>query len=180
MTENPYSVGSELDPPNNEPQNETFDGSVRGMQIVAGALMFGALNFLLVVVLISGADVFGLGQPTLIAVIAAVIGAMMIGAHLIVPGIIASSQLRSAASQGMLGQDEATRNNKVMEIYRTQLIIGLALLEGAAFLNLVALMVGKSVASLAVFAILMCLMFLKFPTQSKVSWWVQDKLREIL
>ena len=180
MNDNPYAVGEQPTFGDAGLQGPNIDASVRGMQIIAGALMFGAFNFLFVVILINGADILGLGLPTLITVIAAVIGAMMIVAHLVVPGVIASSQLRSAASQGLLGQDEASRNDTMLGIYRTKLIIGLALLEGAAFLNLVALMIGKSAASLAVFALLICLMLLKFPTRTKVSWWVQDKLREIL
>ena len=179
MNDNPYSVGEQPTLNDTNLQGPEFEGAVRGMQIVAAALMIGAFNFLFVVVLTNGGDVFGLKQPALITVIAAVIGAIMIGAHFTVPGMIARSQLKTAASQGLMGQDEESQNEKALLVYRTQLIVGLALLEGAAFLNLAALMIDKSESSLAVFALLICLMLLKFPTRTKVTWWVQDKLREL-
>jgi len=179
VNDNPYSVGEQPTLNDTNLQGPEFEGAVRGMQIVAAALMIGAFNFLFVVVLTNGGDVFGLKQPALITVIAAVIGAIMIGAHFTVPGMIARSQLKTAASQGLTGQDEESQNEKALLVYRTQLIVGLALLEGAAFLNLAALMIDKSVSSLAVFGLLICLMLLKFPTRTKVTWWVQDKLREL-
>ena len=179
MNQNPYSVGSDLDPRNTGPQNETFEGSVRGMQIIAVALMSGVLFFLGIVLMNTQGDVLSFKQPEIITIIAAGFGLLMIVNHFVIPGIIASTQLKQLTTNDFTGFDEATRIDKLVGVYRIQLIISLALLEGAAFFNLVALMIGNSGFSLCTAGVLLALMSMRFPTRDKVSFWVQDKLREL-
>ncbi len=179
MDQNPYSVGGNRDPQTNELQGAKFEGSVRGMQIIAGALMAGVLFFLGLVLTVKQGDVFNFNPPGFITIIAAGFGFLMIVNHIVIPRIIGSSQLKQVASQGFEEADEATRIDQVVGVYRSQMIIGLALLEGAAFFNLIALMTEKSGFSLCVAMVLFALMTLRFPTRDKVSFWVQDKLREL-
>lgn len=179
MDQNPYSVGNNLSSPNNNLQGANFERSVRGIQIIAGALMAGVLFFFGIVLLSTQGDVFNFRQPEIITIIAAGFGFLMIVNHSVIPRIVGSAQLKQVTSSGFAEADIATRIDKVVGVYRSQMIIGLALLEGAAFFNLVALMVEKSGFSLCVTVVLLALMALKFPTCDKVSFWVQDKLREI-
>ena len=53
------------------------------------------------------------------------------------------------------------------------------MLEAAAFFNLVAMLVEKNGLNLIVVVVLLSLMLMKFPTRTKVSWWVQDRLTEL-
>ena len=93
--------------------------------------------------------------------------------------IIAATQLKQIASNGFSELDGEAKSNQICGVYRGQLIVGLALLEGAAFFNLIALLLEKSIVSLAVVIVLLSFMAIKFPTRDKVSFWVQDKLREL-
>lgn len=179
MNQNPYAVGNNLDPRNVSPQTETFEGSVRGMQIIAVTLMSGVLFFLGIVLMNTQGDVLSFKQPEIITIIAAGFGLLMIVNHFVIPGIIASKQLKQLISNDFTGSDEATRIDKLVGVYRIQFIIGLALLEGAAFFNLIALMIGNSGFSLCTAGVLFALMLMRFPTRDKVSFWVQDKLREL-
>jgi len=179
MEHNPYQAG--------EQQMSVGDGqavagiaaSVRGMQIIAAALMVSVTGFLFVVLSVTQGNVFGFQMPAVLTQIGAGLGAFMILNHFIVPGIVSSLQLRKATASGLLQQDDESQNRQLMGIYRIQLIIALAMLEGAAFLNLVAFMVEKNGLSMGVVVLLLGLMQLRFPTQHKVSSWVSYKLRGI-
>jgi hypothetical protein len=179
VNQNPYSVGNNLDPQNADFQGANFEGSVRGMQIIAVALMSGVLFFLGIVLMSTQGDVLSFKQPEIITIIAAGFGLLMIVNHFVIPGIIASTQLKQLISNDFTGSEEATRIDKLVGVYRIQFIIGLALLEGAAFFNLIALMIGNSGFSLCTAGVLFALMLMRFPTRDKVSFWVQDKLREL-
>ena len=99
--------------------------------------------------------------------------------NLIIPGVIAKQQLKKTAENGLGGTDEESQSFKVAGIYQTQLIVALAMLEAAAFFNLVAMLVEKNGLNLIVVVVLLSLMLMKFPTRTKVSWWVQDRLTEL-
>ena len=179
MDHNPYSSGEQQPYGDAALKGPKFEASVRTMQIIAAALMIGVLSFLLVVLLMTKGDVLGLNNPSLITLIAAGFGFLMIVIHFVVPGVISNQQIGNSVAGGQKGVDEESKKQQVLAIFQIQLIVGLALLEGAAFFNLIALMIGKSGFSLGVVVLLVCLMLMKFPTRDKVSFWVQDKLREM-
>ena len=177
MEHNPYSVGQEIDSTKTGLPGAMFDASLRGMQIIAGALMMGVLMFL-GVVLVATAGKFD-GQPEMITMIASGFAFLMLVNHFVIPPIIIKAQLKQAIAAGMHQRPDEERIQECCGIYQTQMIVGFALLEGAAFFNLVAMMVEHCAASIAVVTLLLLLMVAKFPTRDKVSFWVQDKLREL-
>ena len=177
MEHNPYSVGQEIDSTKTGLPGAMFDASLRGMQIIAGALMMGVLMFL-GVVLVATAGKFD-GQPEMITMIASGFAFLMLVNHFVIPPIIIRAQLKQAIAAGMHQRPDEERIQECCGIYQTQMIVGFALLEGAAFFNLVAMMVEHCAASIAVVTLLLLLMVAKFPTRDKVSFWVQDKLREL-
>lgn len=178
MNQNPYSVGNNLDLPSNELQGSNFEGSVRGMQIVAGALMAGILFLLATVLVLTQGDIFNFQQPKVSDIIIVAFGFLMIIIRFVIPRFIASTRLNQIAINGFVEVDEAARVEMILGVYRSQLIISFALLEGAATFNLIGLINAKCV-SLFVPSLALGLMALKFPTRDKVSFWVQDKLREL-
>ena len=178
MNHNPYSVGEQPTFGDTGMQGPKFEASVRTMQIIVVALMMGVLSCLLVVLLTTKGNVLGLNKPTLMTLIAAGFGFLMIVNHFVIPGIISKAQLKQTASNELPEGGEESKQQHVVAIFQTQLIIGMALLEGAAFFNLVELMIDKSGFSLGIVILLMSLMLMKFPTRDKVSFWVQDRMRE--
>ncbi len=177
MNHNPYSVGDDLNNSATELQAPKFEAAVRGMQIIAVALMMGVLMFLGVVLVLTQGDISG--KPETLTMMAAGFGFLMIVLHFVIPAISFRNQLRQAVAEGLAQKSDDERTQRVVGIYQATLIVGLALLEGAAFFNLIAMMAEHCVASLGVVTLLVCLMLVKFPTRSKVSWWVEDKLREL-
>lgn len=133
------------------------------MQIVAAALVMGVVIFAGVAVATGALNeesdemflsLFGVGFALLMYVM-----------HLIVPGIVA----RSAAAQLSENADDLAWCG----VLQTKSIIGLAMLEGAAFLNIVACMVEHNWWSLAVAGTLAVLMLIQFPTRTRVEQWIE-------
>ena len=179
MNQNPYSVSEQQTSGDLQSLGPKFDQQLRVMQIIAVALMMGVLMFLGVVLVMTQGDVFGMQQPGLITIIAAGFAFIMIVNHFVIPSIIANAQLKRLAGGGTSDAEKEQRIASLASVYQVQLIVGLALLEGAAFFNLIALMIGKSAASIAVVVVLLSLMLLKFPTRTKVTWWIQDRISEL-
>ena len=177
MEHNPYSVGQEIDSTTAGLPGPKFEASVRTMQIIALALVIGVLLFLGVVLFTTQGNLNG--KPGVLTMIGAVIGLVMVVNQFVIPGMIVKSQLKQAATPGSRQIDHAEKIAWLLGIYQTQLIVGLALLEGAAFLNLVIMMLERCLGTLGVVGLLLGLILKKFPTRDKVSFWVQDKLRDL-
>jgi len=179
VDQDPYSVGNNPDSNDTGFHRASVEGSVRGMQIIAIAMMVGVLSFFGIVLVTTQGNVFGTQSPELITIIAAGFGILAIVNHVIIPAIIAGAQLKRISTGGFSELGDAAKVEQICGVYRGQLIIALALLEGAAFFNLIALMIEHSAVALGAVILLLGLMILRFPTRDKVSFWVQDKLREL-
>ena len=57
------------------------------------------------------------------------------------------------------------------------MIVGLALLEGAAFFNIIAYMIAGHIWSLGIVAGLVVIMLLSFPTRGRVAFWIEDRMQ---
>jgi hypothetical protein len=179
VNQNPYSVGEHLDLPNRDDDGKAFNGSVRGMQVVATAMMTGVFILIGVASVKNNGGPLGLQTPDFLTVLAAVFGLICVVNQFIIPPIVVRVQLKQIEGKGFVEHDATVKSDRILAVFRTQLIIGLALLEGASVSNVIALMVEFHVISYAVALVLLGFMALKFPTRDKVSFWVQDKLREL-
>lgn len=177
MTLNPYAAGQSGDPASTGFDSPKFMTAVRTMQIVTVAMSMGILTTIFVVLVITSGNLSG--QMQLLTMIGIGFGLLMVANHFVIPGLIAKNQLKQAFEEGLLEKERDEQLNRCSGIFSTQLIIGLALLEGAAVFNLIAMLVDHSPISLTIAAILLGLMLVRFPTHERVSWWVQDKLREL-
>ena len=92
--------------------------------------------------------------------IALAFAAVMIIARFIVPGLIGDPLALVTAGE-LLG------------LYQTRLIAGIALLEGAALLNITAFHMEHHWSSLMIAGILMLLMLSSWPTRSKIESWIR-------
>jgi hypothetical protein len=101
----------------------------------------------------------------------------------VVPGVVAG-RMRQAIVDGNapqalpLSANAAELENVVplAASYLTRLIIGDALLEGAAFFNLVAYLIEQQVFSLAVAGALLLIILAQFPSLSRLTDWVEREL----
>lgn len=180
MNQNPYSVSEQQTSGDLQSLGQNFDQQLRVMQIIAVALMMGVLMFLGVVLVMTQGDIFGQGNPGMLTMIAAGFAGLMIVNHLVVPALVTKAQLNKLNSEESGPKDSDNTKDSLLAIYQTQLIITLALLEGAAFFNLISVMIEHHVISLIAAILLLGLMAVRFPSRTKVSWWVQDRLRELL
>jgi hypothetical protein len=179
MNQNPYSVSEQQTSDDLQSLGPKFDQQLRVMQIIAGTLMMGVIPFLVFVLVITKGNILGQGNPGIVTMVAAGFAGLMIVNHLVIPSIITKARLNQIKSQDSDGQNSELKLASLLSIYRMQLIITLAFLEGAAFFNLVSVMIEHHVISLIAAIVLLGLMAVRFPTRTKVSWWVQDRLREL-
>lgn len=146
------------------------------MQIIAFALMMGVVVFGVIVMFQTGGQLNG--KPGLLTWIAAGFAGLMIVNHLAIPSIIAGATWKKFVADGIKQKSEKEQAQAAMGVYQAQMIVALALLEGAAFFNLVVVMQERTMISLGIVIALLVLMLIKFPTTTKVTWWIQDRLRE--
>jgi hypothetical protein len=120
--------------------------------------------------------------------------AVAIALSFLVPALVAKQQRRQIASgtwapptqQGGRGsqirpESWNTDSGKLAAVYQQQLIIGAALVEGAAFFTGVAYMLGRDPIALGVALLLVAMLVLQFPTIQRVERWIdgqQEKLTE--
>lgn len=159
---------------------------LRVMQIIAVALIIGPCVFAFVVAML---PLEAEQQSQLIALIAAAFGAATIVLRTVIPPIVAGSQRRQritplfqGASGGDIGGDperqsaRETAERSLYQVYQSKMIVEMALLEGAAFFNVIAYMIEEHWWSLVVAGALVVFMAGTFPTRGRVQAWVQDQL----
>jgi hypothetical protein len=148
----------------------TPDARIRVMQIIAGALIAGVVVFGVIVVFGFGA----LNQPPAEGVI-----------RYMALGFIALELVPFALVPTFVTGDSVTRaqqGNRLLEgeglpygLYQTRMIIRFALLEGAAFFNLVAVIIEHHWWNLAAAGALAFAMLLMFPTRTRVEQWIETQ-----
>jgi ethanolamine utilization protein EutN len=180
MNQNPYSVRNNLRFAGDlQSLGPKFDQQLRVMQIIAVALMMGVLMF------------FGhcAGEYTRETSSGKETGdddndcrrvcRIDDCQSFVIPALITKAQLNKLKSEDFQSPKRLRQtSDSLLAIYRTQLIITLALLEGAAFFNLVG--DDREARDLR-----NCCRRtsgvdgMRFPNANKVSFWVQDKLSEL-
>jgi hypothetical protein len=146
------------------------DSVGRISQIIAGALIAGVVAFACVAFFIAK------GEPAktpMIALMGAGMAVMMIVMRFVVPMVIVNNgkaQLKQTANN--------EQRSLLAGLYQTKMIIGMALLEGAAFFNLVAYIIEKQFWSYGVVAFLLGIMAISFPSQGQFESWAEDMKRD--
>lgn len=135
------------------------------MQIITIALVMGVVFFAGIVVFIGGLN----GPPTgqFMAILAAGFAAIMTVLHFVVPPIFARS-----AVDGISSKAEPT---VWVGVFQTKTIIAMALLEGAAFFNLVCCIIEHNWWSMTIAGGLVAIMLIGFPTRSRVEHWIENQ-----
>ncbi len=166
------------------------DKVLRIMQIIACALIAGVLSFAGVASFI----VFGqapAAQPGVQPPAAAQNGseiimylAMAFAAGAVVMSFVMSKLVSAAGVKGVakMARDGTSTGSKelfgrLLGVAQTKMIIAMALVEGAAFFNLIAFIITKSLIAPAVVGALLCVMAIHFPTKFKLARWLEDQQR---
>lgn len=172
--QNPYASGR-MDAVNDEQIMTQLAGDLKRTQIVAGALVMGVLVFMGVVLVLIQGNVQGADKAGMLTWISGGFAGLMIMNHLLVPGIVVRQMVVAMQRESLTPE---ARIDRLGGMFRTQLIITLALLEGAAMFCLVTVIVEKNVVSLGMAVLLIILMAVRFPGPSRLAWWVQERLSE--
>lgn len=135
------------------------------MQIVTGALVMGVLMFAAIAVIAVGAMDEG-PAGRIVSMIAAGMAGIAFVAHLIVPGIVARQAVRHV---------NVDDTEDLYVVYRTKLIIGLALLEGAAFFCIVTYIIEQQWWTLGIAGGLALWMLIAFPSRHRVEQWIETQ-----
>lgn len=158
---------------------------LRVMQIIAGALIAGVLLFAGVASFV----VFGLApaiQPAvaqigadLLKYLAMMFAAGAVVLSFVVPNVISTVGLKVVTK---LVQDGTLTGSKelfgrLLSVAQTKMIVSMALVEGAAFFNLIAFIITKSLIPPAVVGALLLVMAIHFPTKFKLARWLEDQQR---
>ncbi len=178
---------------------------IRTCQIIVGALIMGVMTFLAIVLfaippLLNPAPAFpgegaggaaiaapGNSSLSVISYLAVAVGLMDLVLSFVVPRMNADRARRQMALEGPTaitkgGPSEpkqlypAGYTGKLAQLYQTQLIIGSALLEGAAFFATIAYMLERNPLALATAIVLLGTLAARFPTSDRVNAWLDRQL----
>jgi hypothetical protein len=147
------------------------------MQIIIAMLAFGVVALLVVALVVRAGRAGALGPISYVALGAA---ALDLIAWVVVPTIVVRQGLKSiaagrppvAAMDAMPIPPEVGEVAYLTQLFLIRLIVAAALLEGVAFLNVVAHLVEGAVWTLLAAGVLFLLIAGQVPTRSRVEDWV--------
>ncbi len=157
-------------------------GFLRVAQIIVGALAFGVVAFMVVAFLVSG-GLKPLRTELTISVLMAIISIALLVARLIVPALTTRNECqkigRRTKSSSPPGSPETSAHDqeKLLGAYLSRTIVAAAILEAAAFLNLVAFFMEGQVYSLLLAGFMIFCILAGFPTRGRLASWLVDKTR---
>jgi len=159
-----------------------FENHLRGMRIIVVALAMGVVMFSLIALLISG-EAKPDGQPV-VAYMGLFFAAVMFVTREVVSKFIVASARKKIASGGSQSaqqvtrqiSEEATLEEKFLFTYRVRLIVRAALLEGAAFFNLIAFIIQHEWWSFAIAAVFAAIILSTFPSRNGLLNWIDQQI----
>jgi hypothetical protein len=154
-----------------ELQRDQLRQALRPMQIIVATLAFGVVSFF-VVTLFIGSHGGGNGPDSNHIVTYVGMGFAIVGA---IVWIILRDLIARQSRKSVLAGD----TRRLATVYQTRLIISCALLEGIAFLNLVAYLIEHQRMSLVIAGAYLVILLNQFPTLNRLENWVERELAEV-
>ncbi len=163
-----------------------LDGILRTNQIIIGALVMGIVVFLVILLVVFGARVEPLDGQAMISFVMAGFAANLLIIRLIAPALIVNS-VRGKIAAGTWDpshgnpqfQVASTDEGKLLQLFQTKTIVGAAILEGAAFGNLVAFLLEGQVYTLVIAVLFALGILVSFPTRNGLAEWLDNQLRRM-
>ena len=169
-------------------QKDYLKQVTRTCQIIVGALALGVIVFA-GVVLAQEVQPPEQDKTEVLTIVGVIFALVAIVLAVLVPKMVVFSMRRLVLegkpillpkqSRPIPLPEELGEAGPLAIVYQTQLIVGAAILEGAAFMNLVAYMLGQQTMNLGLAALLLIALFFKFPTLDRVEQWVEGQLKVI-
>lgn len=168
-------------------------GQTRTLQIVCGGLIAGCLLFMSIALglTLSGA-MKPLGTAPILTYFGAAISAFFLLARAVVPSVI-TTQARRALARGDLDKlpilggnfqpqlasliEHGGDTGRLAAVYGSQVIVGMAILEGCCFMNLLFFLLEHNHLSFGIALAFLGLMAINFPTHERMVGWIESQLR---
>ena len=163
---------------------------LRFLQIVTGALVAGTLFFMVITLAFTGGQ-FQVADPSIVTYVAAGFAFMVLMVRMVVPGFIVNKG-RKMISRGTLqvpsgglspitagSFERAGDAGKLWMVLQISTIVSASLLEGAAFLALIAYLWDQSLLSFIIAVALIVGVILHIPSRSRVIHWTEDQLTQL-
>lgn len=146
----------------------------RATQIVAGALMVGIITFGGVVAFLTLQGEQGLAVvPGLLTYLAVGIFAVMIVVSIALPQVTVAQAIRKIAAD-----KPGDWRKALVPVFLSKTVLSKAVLEGAAFCNLVVFLLERHWMTIAVVIVILMLMAVTFPSQTQFESWAEQVQRD--
>ena len=168
---------------------------IRTEQIIVGALIVGAVLFLVVAAIAASQDVSDMGEDETMSLvfnlvlvfflISAMLGRLIVPASMVAAArrkIIAGnwSPVEGPHQGELLSIIERTGDaGRLIAVHHTKTIVGAALVEGVTFFAIMVYMLTQSTFGLAVACAMIAVQAALFPTRGRVFDWIEAQLRRI-
>lgn len=163
-------------------QEDLVTPRLRMMQLLAAALPAGVVIFMGIALFLvaNRPNPVAPEGPLLLTWLAVGFVALQVVVSAVFPPLQTRSAVRRAAAgagrpAASLAQPLETDTARLLAIAQTQLLITLALLEGAAFFGCVAYLVEAQPIALAAAAVALVLMLARFPTEPRLRAWLEEQ-----
>jgi hypothetical protein len=145
-------------------------------RVIVLALASGVVTFGAIALIIGGLDTQAPLQ--VLTVMSAIFGGGALVMGFVLPTLFVTAQVRQIASEPGEGSRSGDAKRLAMA-FHTKTILSCALLEGAAFLALIAVMIEHHLAGLVVAAVLLTAILSHFPSPPGVTEWIDERLRQV-
>ena len=148
------------------PAGPRVSATIRTSQISTVALMLGVTVFGIIATVLAAK---GPAKAPMLAYVGVLVAVQVVALRFFIPGLFLKTQLKSVKHS-----EAELVSERLPSLYQTQLIIGLALLEGSAFFNLIAYLLEGNWFSLGIAGFMLALMAMMFPTGDRFEKWAED------
>jgi hypothetical protein len=157
-----------------------FDKRLLTARIITFALIQGAVLYLAIAVYARGQNLVPPRDEPLTSYVAVPFTAAALAAYVIVPRFVEAGWRRQALGRLQPGGERVEQEPAALfAAYQTLLLVRLALLESAVFLNLTAYLVDETAWTLAQAVLLVVGMCLHFPTRSRILAWGEAQVERV-
>jgi hypothetical protein len=157
--------------------------SLRVLQIIAGALLLGVILFLAIVFYLlaqnQGQSLAPQEDLPVVTLVAVALMALWAPLAFAVPSKMTKMQLRQILAGKwtnpplLPSSTQPTGGALLWAVHQNAMIVGLALLEGSAFLGCIAYLLEAQAIALGVVGAAIVLMLCRFPTEARVRTWLE-------
>lgn len=166
----------------NEQTPQQLDQAVKVMRLIIVALTMGVVMFGVITLFLQVADRGG--RPILIAWIAAGFAVVNLLMRQVMGTVLSASARKQIAAgtwqppqkNSVRVPENATHADRLLMSFQTRLIVRAALLEGAAFFNLIAFMIERQTWSFGIAGALAAINLSTFPSRDSVLYWIRQQL----